>query len=176
MSVNIGKFCEAGHLQVNQLHVNNSLLIRGSELLLPHETHDHTIGTNHSIVYFKYAMELEITHFVATSGSDKVQIHFSKNHHFTNSDTGLELDNVLISFADGENLRGHQAEDFQGNFDVDFHADKSFEITMSINSTSTGQIAAPGKCNILIYKYLDLAGPGSTWAVTYGSAPGALHT
>tara|TARA_B110000027_G_scaffold89769_1_gene95036 strand:- start:26 stop:352 length:327 start_codon:yes stop_codon:yes gene_type:complete len=107
-----------------------------------------------------------------------VTITFDSPHHFSTTDTGVKM--AFSGVPSATNLRGLAATDFAGKKDIDQWTNalstSELEFDASVNATSTGDIAASDMTGVvLIYKYLDLAGGGATWQVTFDSAPGALH-
>ena len=182
MTTNLGKHCKAENFQVKSLVVSkNATLPRMSDFVHGGVGHDHTISTNGSVVYFKYAFVLEVEKFISTNGSTKVMVEFKKPHHFDGTQTG-----VKVLFSGGNitgNLRGLVPDEFVA---AKHTFDAWDSITMSPNqltfdvttaATSTGDVSvSPGMVGtMLIYKYLDLAGPSVTWEVQYDQAPAAKH-
>jgi hypothetical protein len=182
MTTKLGNHCLVDNLRVNRLQVTDHMqLAHSGEIKLPStgtNDHEHHLATNHSIVYFKYAFSIPITKFTTTSGSSKVTITFDSPHHFSATDTGVRM--AFKGIPSATNLRGMAATDFAGKKDIDVwsNALSTFELQYDagVNATSTGDIAASDMTGVvLIYKYLELAGGGAIWQVTFDSAPGALH-
>ena len=182
MTTKLGNHCLVDNLRVNRLHVTDHMqLAHSGEIKLPStgtNDHEHHLATNHSIVYFKYAFSIPISKFTTSSGSSKVTITFDSPHHFSATDTGVRM--AFSGVPSATNLRGMAATDFAGKNDIDPWTNalstSELEFDASVNATSTGDIAASDMTGVvLIYKYLDLAGGGATWQVTFDSAPGALH-
>jgi hypothetical protein len=85
------------------------------------------------------------------------------------------------------NLRGLSLTDFEGKVDIiTFEAtnivtgwslsSKELEFETATPATSSGTIDASEMVgSTIIFKYLDLAGGGTTWGVSFDSAPGAKH-
>ena len=182
MTTKLGNHCLVDNLRVSRLQVTDHVqLAHSGEIKLPStgaNDHEHHLATNHSIVYFKYAFSIPITKFTTTSGSPKVTITFDTPHHFSASDTGVKMSFSGVPTA--TNLRGLAATDFAGKKDIDAWTNSlstsELQYDAVVDATSTGDIAASDMTGVvLIYKYLDLAGGGTTWQVTFDSAPGALH-
>ena len=179
MTTNIGKHCIAANLLVEKLRVTNNAILPG----ITHGTgsHEHQVSSNGSVVYFKYAFVLEVDKFIATNGSPTIRCVFKDNHHFDGTESG-----VKIQFSGGKltgNLRGLDSDEFL-DAKIDLAAWDSnnntktmtFDVTTSATSDGDVTVSAGMVGTILIYKYMDLAGPGTTWQIEYDQAPASLHS
>ena len=121
MTTKLGNFCVVDNLTVDNLNVTNHVrLAHSGEIKIPSSgtnDHEHHLGTNHSIVHFKYAFSIGITKFTTTSGSTKVKITFDSAHHFNASDAGIKM--TFSGVPTDTNLRGLSAADFAGKKDID---------------------------------------------------------
>ena len=181
--MNLGKHCIVSDLLVQR----NLKLSKDAHIHIPSSStndHDHQFGTNHSVFYAKYALKLPIDKFTVTNGSNKCKITFVDDHHFdaTISDIKMSLSNSKVSLTtDSGANHGLLPDEFQGKVDIDTWSNalstKELEYELSQNATATGDITVgSGLGVVLIYKYLDMAGPGTNWQIKIDTAPGALHS
>lgn len=179
MTTNIGKHCMAKDLIVENLLVKNTANF-------PHVkhgsvSHDHDISSNGSIVYFKYALTLEVDKFSVVNNSKTITCVFKTDHHFDGTESG-----VKIQFSGGTltgNTRGLSIDDFTSSkptlnaFDSNNLSSDTMTFEGDTLATSSGDITVSEGMvgTILIYKFLDLAGPSVSWQIEYDQAPNALH-
>jgi hypothetical protein len=203
MTTRLGKFCIIDDLTVKNLQVETSIdnltvknlqvenhitMHENAEIKIPStgtNDHEHFLSTNHSVVYFKYLFQNKITKFTTFTGTQVLKITFAKDHHFTDAESGIKM--TFSGAPTSSNLRGLAATDFEGKVDIMQYqatniqtgwsvASNELEFETSTPATSTGIIDASAMVgSVKIYKYLDLAGGGTTWQIAFDDAPGALH-
>jgi len=183
MTTNLGKHCLARDFLVENLFVSNSATIpKMATLSHGSANHEHNLSSNGSVVYFKYAMILEVEKFITTNNSSSIRVIFKDTHHFDGSEAG-----VKIQFSGGSltgNLRGLNQDEFTSTkqefdtWDTNSMSAKNITFDVTTPATSHGDVTVSDGMvgTILIYKYLDLAGPSVAWQITYDQAPASLHS
>ena len=189
MTTRLGKFCIIDDLTVKNLQVENHIIMHeNAEIKIPnigtHE-HEHFLSTNHSVVYFKYLFQNKITKFTTFLGTPVIKITFAKDHHFTASESGIKMS--FSGAPTASDLRGFDLTDFEGKVEIKQYQNTNLQTSWAVGSnelefetstlaTSSGEIDASSMSgSVKIYKYLDLAGGGTTWEIEFDDAPGALH-
>ena len=191
MTTKLGRHCIIDNLIVTNLTIDNHITMHeDAEIRIPNigptgGEHSHNLSSNHSTVYFKYLFQNKIVKFTTTSGSQVVKITFAKEHHFDVGTDGIKLN--FTGEPSTTNLRGLSLSDFEGKVDINQYQttilsngqvlnNKELAFETATAATSNGIIAATSMVGtIAIYKYLDLAGSGTSWDVAFDQAPGALH-
>ena len=188
MTTHLGEDCIAPRLTCKTMNVKTDLMLsKTAHIHMPSSDtneHLHKLGTNHSVMYFKYALSLPIDKLSVTDGSSKCKITFDNAHHFDGTVTGLKMTLSLATISPMTHAGGDHSltvADFIGKRDIDTWSNAlsndELEFDLATNSSSTGEITITGGVGtVLIYKYLDMAGPGTTWELQIDTAPGALHS
>ena len=157
-----------GDVVCESLQVNGHLTVRGGT------DDEHVLSNNGSIVYFKHAMRLIVASIETTSGSNRVTVTTVEESGLNTSASNNHRVS-LVGFSPGA-YQGIPVAELTGDVTVNNSATqavKSFQIQVASNATATGTRTATGSVVVRTYKYLDLAGPGTTWQLARHTSPGS---
>ena len=157
-----------GDVVCGSLQVDGHLTVRGAS------DEEHVLSNNGSIVYFKHTTKLTIASIATTSGSNRVTVTTVEDSGLNTSASNTHQV-TLVGFAP-DDYQGIPAAELSGDVTVNnsgTQAVKAFQIQVASNATATGSQTATGTVVVRTYKYLDIAGEGTTWQLARHTAPGS---